>query len=86
LQHFEQTSKYYSTYEELEKPLKKHLLNYEKTEKFYKNQRNDIYKKLKPTLQDAIKNAQNLCDFTFDNTHTGIAEMYKIFILLGLFG
>ena len=84
LQHFEQTSKYFATYDKLEKPLKKHLPDYEKTEKYYKNSRQNIYQKLKSNLSIAITNAENLGDFTLGNVQTGMAEMYKIFNILGI--
>jgi hypothetical protein len=79
LQHFKQTSKFFATYAELEKPLKKHLTDYEKTEKYYKKSNGDIYKKLKDRLQAAIANSKRLGEFDFGNTATGKAEMYKIF-------
>jgi hypothetical protein len=79
LQHFEQTSKYYATYATLEEPLKKHLPYYEKSEKYYKNSRQNIYQKLNPSLPTAISNSQKLGEFTFQNTHTGVTEMYKVF-------
>ena len=84
LQHFEQTKKYFETYEKLKKPLKKHLPDYEKTEKYYKNSQQNIYQKLKPNLPNAIINAENLGEFTLYNVQTGMAEMYKIFKILGL--
>jgi len=79
LQHFEQTSKYFATYKKLENSLKKHLSDYEKTEKYYKGSQQDIYQKLKPNLPAAITNAESLGEFTFDNAQIGMAEMYKIF-------
>lgn len=77
--HFEQTSKYFRNYEELIKSLKKYLKDYEKTEKYYKNPRENIYQKLKPNLQNAIINAEKLGEFSFDNYPKGITEMYEIF-------
>jgi len=79
LQHFEQTSKHFTAYAELEKNLKKYLIDYEKTEKYYKNSRQDIYQKLKENQQIAIFNSEKLGEFSFENSTTGIAEMYKIF-------
>ena len=78
-QHYEETTKYFSTYAELEKPLRKHLPDYEKTEKYYKNHRQNIYLKLKPYLPTAIINAEKLGDVSFENTQKGMAEMYNIF-------
>jgi hypothetical protein len=84
LLHFEQTSKFFSTYEKLEKSVKKYLTDYEKTEKYYKNSRQNIYQRLKPHLPTARANAENLGEFTFDNVRTGITEMQKIFNSLGI--
>jgi hypothetical protein len=79
LLHFKQTSKYYETYAILEKLLKKYLPDYDKSEKYYKNSRQDIYQRLKSYLKAAIDNAGRLGEFDFANTETGIAEMYKLF-------
>jgi len=82
LQHFEQTSKYFVSYDQLEKSLKRHLPDYEKKEKYFKYSKLNIYQKLKPYLNTAISNAMILGEFTFENTQTGMAEMYKIFNIL----
>jgi len=79
LQHFEQTSKYYATYENLERSLKKYLSDYEKTERYYKSVSQNIYQKLKPNLQTAISNAEKLGVFDFENYQKGFTEMHKIF-------
>lgn len=79
LQHFERTSKYFANYAKLKIPLKKHLSDYEKTEKYYKNPRQNIYLKLKPYLLTAITNAEILGKFDFENIETGTAEMYEVF-------
>ena len=84
LQHFEQTSKYFETYEQLEKSLKKYLSDYEKTEKYYKNSRQTIYQKLKPNLPTAKINAEKLGEFILDNPQAGLAEMHKVFNILEL--
>lgn len=78
LQHFEQTSKCYATFAELERPLKKHLPSYEKTEKYFKNPRQNIYMELRSYLPIAVNNAKSLEKFDFTNNQTGITEMYKI--------
>jgi hypothetical protein len=79
LLHYKQTVKYFSTYAALEKELKKHLSDYQKTEKFFKNSRQDIYQRLKPLLKTAITNAKQAGNFAFDNTHKGVSEMHRIF-------
>jgi len=82
LQHFVQTSKHYESYTQLKPDLTKFLSDYDKTEKYYKNSRKNIYLKLHPNLQTAISNSEKLGEFHFDNIYSGIAEMYKIFRLL----
>ena len=81
LLHFKQISKFYNAYEpHLKKDLQKFLSDYEKTEKYYKNQRLNIYERLKPNLQTAISNSEKLGEFDFNKIQEeGIAEMYKIF-------
>jgi hypothetical protein len=79
LLHFEQTTKYFEGYDKLEMFLKKHLSNYQKTEKYFVKSNPDIYKRLKPNLSTAISNSQTIGEFDFDNVQTGITEMYKIF-------
>ena len=83
LQHFVQTAKHYESYTQLKPDLTKHLSDYDKTEKYYKNSREDIYQKLYPNLQTAISNSEKLGEFDFENIHIGIAEMYKVFKTLG---
>jgi len=58
LLHFEQTTKYFSKCSNAEKQLKKQLTNYEKTQRYFTKQNNDIYLKLKSRLSTALKNAQ----------------------------
>ncbi|GHU62272.1 hypothetical protein FACS1894123_02920 [Bacteroidia bacterium] len=79
LLHYKQTTKYFATYSDLGKELKKHLPNYQKTEKYFKKSRQDIYQHLKPLLETAINNAKQTGNFDFDNICKGISEMHKIF-------
>ncbi|MDR2651241.1 MAG: RloB family protein [Prevotellaceae bacterium] len=79
LLHFEQTSKYYETYDKMEKYLIKYLPDYEKSEKYYKNSRKNIYENLRPYLQTAVANAEKLGKFDFENIHTGVADIYLFF-------
>jgi hypothetical protein len=82
LLHFKKTSKYFEKYEELLAALKqeKDLSDYNKTEKYYKSKNNDIYKKLKPYLPQALINSQFKNNFTLsDNYQVGNSDMYKIF-------
>lgn len=79
LLHFDATSKYFDTCEGAEKQLKKHLKDYEKTQKYYTKQGNDIYLKLKPNLADALKNAKDLKLFDTKNPNKGMSEMQLFF-------
>jgi len=86
LQHFTETSKYFSNYKELEKNLKRHIKGYEKTQNFYFNcnGRKGIYSLLKPNLKTAILNSKKLKKFTFNDADVkkyeiGMSEMYKLF-------
>ena len=79
LLHFEATSKFYSSYDELIKQLKKHLPDYEKSRVYYTKQNNDIYLRLAPKLPDAIANAKKLTEFDFDNPYLGISQMHFLF-------
>jgi hypothetical protein len=81
LLHFETTSKYYETCDKVIAQLKKHeqFSGYEKTEKFYKKQNNDIYVRLKPHLLKAIENANKLKAFDLENTQSGMSEMQLFF-------
>ncbi len=79
LLHFEDTSRYFNTCEGATKQLLKHLPDYEKTEKYYTKQNNDIYLKLKSKLDSAIKNAQKLDNFDLNNPETAISQMHLIF-------
>lgn len=79
LLHFQATGKFYPQCAQIEKLLnnEKCLPNYEKTEKFYK-QTNNIYARLKPNLEFAIKNAEKLGNLDFDNLEKAKAEIYLL--------
>ena len=79
LLHFEATAKHFDTCEDAEKQLKKHLKDYEKTQKYYTKQGNDIYLRLKPNLESAIKNARDLNLFETENPNKGMSEMQLFF-------
>lgn len=78
LLHFKSTKKYFPTCNKVTTELKKHLKDYEKTEKYYKNAKNNLYEKLKPYQKDALLHAQNLGDFDITNIESAKAEIYKI--------
>lgn len=79
LLHFERTGKFFNNCENAIKQLKKHLPDYEKTQKYYTKQDNDIYKKLKPHLDVAIDNSNRVNNFDFNNPESGTCQMHSIF-------
>lgn len=79
LLHFEKTSKYFSTCSGAETELKKHLKNYEKTQKFFTKQNDDIYLKLKPNFKTALSNSIALGNFDNENAKKAMCEMELLF-------
>lgn len=79
LLHYKNTSKRFSACIDAERDLREHIKDYEKTQKYFKNQRNDIYSKLNPYLEDAIINAKKLGVFNENNPNKALAEIYKLF-------
>lgn len=78
LLHFKPTSGHYNNCEEAGKQLKQVLSGYEKSEKYYLKQGNDIFVKLKPKLHEAIKHTEKT-KFDFDSPRAGVSEMHKLF-------
>jgi RloB-like protein len=79
LLHFETTTKYFDACEGAENQLKKRLKDYEKTQKYYTKQDNDIYLRLKPYLSDALKNAKALKSFDATKPYKGLSEIHLFF-------
>lgn len=79
LLHFETTSKYFNTCSSAELQLKKYLKNYEKTQKFFTKQNDDIYLKLKPNLKTALQNSIALGKFDNQNPTKAMCEMELLF-------
>ena len=79
LLHFEKTSKYFNTCKSAESQLKKHIKNYEKTQKFFTKQNDDIYLKLKPILKTALENSIALGSFDNKNPIKAMCEMELLF-------
>lgn len=79
LLHFEKTSKYFSNCSSAETELKKHLKNYEKTQKFFTKQNDDIYLKLKLNLKTALHNSIALGYFDNENPKKAMCEMELLF-------
>ncbi len=83
LLHLRETSRIFTRCSKVENELRKHqiLKNYEKTERYYKSS-NDIYKRLKPDLNNAINNAEKLGEFSLEEPRLAMAEMSQIFDLI----
>ena len=79
LLHFESTDKYFTNCDYVTKQLKKYLPDYEKTKEYFTKQDNDIYLKLKPRLNEAIKNAKKLGVFDLNKWQSALAEMFIFF-------
>ena len=77
LLHFEYTAKPFNDCKEVNQLLKKHLKDYDKSEKYFV--KNDIYKKIKGNQPTAVKNAKKLGEFDIENFDSSICEMFKIF-------
>jgi hypothetical protein len=79
LLHFSNSAKPFSNCYQAEQELKKHLKGYEKSQKFYTKQDNDIYLKLKPFLKTAVKNSESLGKFNDELPTKTLSEMNKLF-------
>lgn len=79
LLHFEKTSKLFDTCIKAETELKKYLKDYEKTQKFFIKQNNDIYIQLRPYLKTAISNSESLGQFDMDEQTKALCEMHLLF-------
>jgi hypothetical protein len=79
LLHYEKTTKYFDTCQGAEKQLAKYLKDYEKTQKYYTKQGNDIYLRLKPLLSQALLNAKALKSFDAENPNKAMSEMQLFF-------
>lgn len=79
LLHFEKTSKCFSQCEKAVTQLKNHLPDYEKSQKFFTKQDNDIYLRLKDKLPDARKNSTALGKFNSNDPERAMCEMEIFF-------
>jgi hypothetical protein len=64
-----------------ESELKKYIHDYEKTQKYFTKQDNDMYLKMRPFLKTAIANAVNLGTFDRDEPTKAVCEMYTLFLM-----
>lgn len=77
--HFEYTKRCFNNCAQAEQALKKYLTGYEKTQKFFTKQDDDIYLKLKAYLKTAVENAEKLDSFTIEDFKVAICDMDKFF-------
>lgn len=84
LTHYIRTAQPYNNCEEAGRQLKKHIPDYEKTEKYFTKQDNDIYIKLRPYLATAINHSKYFASFDIDSPNNGLTEMYKLFSDIGV--
>lgn len=87
LLHFRQTKRYYETcgqvIDEIHK--EKGMEGYDKSERFFKNPRNNIYQRLLPNVAQAIKNSRATGELDFENVEVGLSQMNILFDKLNLF-
>lgn len=86
LQHVKDTGKYYPDCAAVIAELKKHhpLKDYAKSEKFFIRDTPDIYKRLRPHLPQALAFAKKRGSYDPRDPKKGLAELYKLFELLGI--
>ncbi|QHI35817.1 hypothetical protein IMCC3317_11650 [Kordia antarctica] len=84
LLHFEKTAKLFTDCNSAEKQLKKYLKDYEKTQKYFTKQDNDIYLKLKGNIKIAMEYSKSL-KFNKANTNKAICEMNLFFEILEIY-
>lgn len=80
--HYTNKSKAFSQCKNVNKELRKHLVDYEKTQRYFTKQGNDIYLKLKPNLETGLKNAKRLGEFDSIDPNKSLAEMHLFFDLI----
>lgn len=86
LMHVKDTGKYYELGNLVERDLKKTelLKDYAKSQKYFVNNNPDIYKRLRPLLAVGIANATKRGEFDPKNPEQALAELYKLFSILGI--
>lgn len=86
LLHEKQVGRFYDKCTPVEGLLKKSSLlpGYEKTQKYFKNSRTNVYRRLKPHLEKAISNARALGSFDIKNPEAAKAETFILFEILGI--
>jgi len=84
LLHFIFSTKFFPKCYDAEKELKKYLIDYEKTRRYFTKDGNDIYLKLKPSLKQAINHSNRYRKFNKSLANHGISEMHLFFDTEGI--
>lgn len=85
LQHIKFSAKFFPACSSISKEFKNTILDgYEKKLKYYQQNHNDIYTRLRPFLNHAIQNSKKLGEFDMSSVQTGKTEMFKLFEFLGI--
>lgn len=79
LLHFVKTARPFGKCSPVEKELAKHMEGYEKTQKYYTKQNQDIYLRLKDNLSQAVERAERLGPYDENNTARAVCEMNQFF-------
>lgn len=79
LLHFEKTAKQFNACSSAELQLKKYLKSYEKSQKYFTKQNDDIYLKLRPYLKTGLSNSVFLGNFDKENPQKAMCEMELLF-------
>ncbi|MCC6551072.1 MAG: RloB domain-containing protein, partial [Ignavibacteriaceae bacterium] len=79
LLHFINTARIFENCSEAMAQLKKYLAGYEKSQKYFTKENDDIYLKLKPHLSAAIRSSEALGSYDSRNPGKAVCEMYLLF-------
>jgi hypothetical protein len=78
--HFKNKGRLFTTCDSAIDELKKALPGYEKSQKYFTKQGQDIYLRLKPQLEDAIRNSQRLGAFDPSEPENAKCEMHSFYM------
>lgn len=81
LLHYVETQRGYQNCSEVIRELQKKMSGYQKTEKYFKNKKSDIYARLKPNLKKAIENTKLFDGFDAANPEKSMCEMDALFMI-----
>lgn len=79
LLHFKSIVRQFDNCSKVEEALSGYIHDYQKTERFFKKDHNDIYTRLRPHLIHAIENSKRHGDFDIDNPEKAMCQMHDFF-------